>query len=355
MRYVKKILTLVCIFSLTFSFTFSQTSIDEKEKQAIIYGQNAQIIQMEPMVTKVINADMYDYIFTILKDNLWFVIVICICVVFLLYAIILFLSLIIKGILKRFDNSEYIEFGKFKIKNRNYKKHDETQIKEFNVDKFLSMLELLLETELSSSISKTIDVTNSIHSLEMNYTHQCEMIFRNTFSSIKNSYYTELLNYIVDITGFNNSEIHKTKEYFFMDDLLSNVEMLWIDHSKDIISRNGFVEIVDDRRKASNYIDELDELIWQAIDVKKLEVTAISKKELDELIIKVTKDIQPQLENMFVRLGNLKKNIIEKKTNKLNIIDTEIKDSISILLDQIRTKFLSPNITVSNQQETSQT
>ncbi len=345
MCYVKKLLTLVCIFSLSFSFTFSQTNISEKEKQTIIYGTDAQIVQAEPMVTKVMNADMYDYIFAILKDNLWFVIVICICVVLLIYAIILFLSLLIKGILRRFDNSEYIEFGKFKIKNRNYKGRDTSHIKEFDIDKFLCMLELLIETELSSSISKTIDVTNSIHALETNYTHQCEMIFRNTFSSIKNVYYTDILNYIVTVTGFNNSEIHKTKEYFFMDDLLNNVEMLWIDHSKDIISRNGFVEIVEDKKKASNYIDELNELIWQAIDVKKLEVTAINKKDLDDLIISTTKNIQSQLENMFIRLGNLKKNVIEKKENKLKVIDNEIRESIGTLLDQIRIKFLSPNTT----------
>ena len=346
MCHLKKILTMVSIFLLSLSFTFSQTTLTDKEKETIIYGSKSRMIQTEPMVTKVMNADMYDYVFTILKDNLWFVIVICIAVVLTIYVVILFLTFIIKGILKRFDNSEYIEFGKLKIKNRNFKKTEEIQVKTFDIDKFLSMLELLLETELSSSISKTIDVTNSIHALEMNYTHQCEMIFRNTFSSIKNIYYTEILNYIVTVTGFNNSEIHKTKEYFFMDDLLNNVEMLWIDHSKDIISRNGFVEIVEDKKKASNYIDELDELIWQAIDVKKLEVTAINKKDLDELIISITKNIQTQLENMFIRLGNLKKNIIEKKENKLKIIDNEIRESIGTLLDQIRIKFLSPNTTV---------
>lgn len=351
MKFIKFLPFIFCLF-ISSSTLIAQSSLDDKN--SILYGQDAQYIQTEPMVTKVINADMYDYIFTILKDNLWFVVAICIVVVFILYGVIFFLSFIIRGISKKFDNSEYIEFGKLKIKNRHYKPNDVTTVKEFDVDKFISMLEILLETELSNSISKTIDITNSIHSIETNYTHQCEMIFRNTFSNVKNCFYTELLNYIVKITGFSNSEIHKTKEYFFMNDFLTNVEILWIDHSKDIISRNGFIEIINDKKKASNYIEELDELIWQAIDFKKMEVTVIVKKDLDDILDKVSKETESQLENMFVRLGNLKQNVLEKKNIKLHIIDNEIKESLTVLLDQIRTKFLSPNVSVQNNNEEQQ-
>lgn len=353
MRYAKIIFLSCCFFLFSASSLVSQST---NEGPSVIYSSSQEVTARaveQPMVTKVMDADMYDYVFNVLKDNLWFVMVICVLVVLVLYMVILFLSGLLKGLMKRFDNSEYIEFGKLKIKNRNYKGNVEaTTIKEFDVDKFLSMLELLLETELSNSISKTIDITNAIHALETNYNHQCEMIFRNTFSSIRNSYYTEFLNYLVNITGFTNNEVHKTREYFFMDDLLTNIEMLWIDYSKDIISRNGFVDIVEDRKKATSYIAELKDLIWQSIDVKKLEVTVIIKKELDKIITDTFSDIETQLETMFVRLGNLKKNVLEKKNNKLAIVDNDIKDSITSLLDEIRVKFLSPNQSIIHKEET---
>ena len=46
---------------------------------------------------------------------------------------------------------------------------------------------------------------------------------------------------------------------------------------------------------------------------------------------------------MFIRLGNLKKSMIEKKDNKLSIVDTDIKESTNRLLGEIKNKFLSPN------------
>lgn len=352
MRVMKKnLITCISILFFSTSLVCSQTSMSEQEKNTLIYGERSTYIQgnsetdQSQMVTKVMNADMYDYIFTILKDNLWFVVVICIIVVIVLYSIIFILACLIKGIGKKFDNSEYIEFGKFRIKNRNYRGQDQSSsnIRTFDVDKFLSMLSLILESELSNSISRTIDVVNSVHILESNYKCQCESIFKNTFSTIKNEFYLDLIAYIVNITGFANADINKTREYFFISDMLQTADFLWSDHSNDIINRNGFVEIVNDKKKADVYIEELQDIIWQAIDVKKLEVTDIQKSELDEIIIKVQKRTRTNLENMFVRLGNLKKSMIEKKDNKLSIVDTDIKESINRLLSEIKNKFLSPN------------
>lgn len=351
MRVMKKfVITCMAILFFSTSLICSQTTLTEHERNSIIYGERSTYIQgnsetdQNQMVTKVMNADMYDYIFAILKDNLWFVVVICIIVVVVLYSIIFILACLIKGIGKKFDNSEYIEFGKLRIKNRKYKRQDQlSNVRTFDVDKFLSMLSLILESELSNSISRTIDVINSVHILESNYKCQCESIFKNTFSTIKNEFYLDLIAYIVNITGFANADINKTREYFFISDMLQTADFLWSDHSNDIINRNGFVEIVNDKKKADVYIEELEDIIWQAIDVKKLEVTDIQKPELDEIILKVQKRTRTNLENMFIRLGNLKKSMIEKKDNKLSIVDTDIKESTNRLLGEIKNKFLSPN------------
>lgn len=351
MRVMKKfVITCMAILFFSTSLICSQTSLSEHERNSIIYGERSTYIQgnsetdQNQMVTKVMNADMYDYIFTILKDNLWFVVVICIIVVVVLYSIIFILACLVKGIGRKFDNSEYIEFGKLKIKNRKFKRQEQSSnVRTFDVDKFLSMLSLIMESELSNSISRTIDVVNSVHILESNYKCQCESIFKNTFSTIKNEFYLDLIAYIVNITGFANADINKTREYFFISDMLQTADFLWSDHSNDIINRNGFVEIVNDKKKADVYIEELEDIIWQAIDVKKLEVTDIQKPELDEIILKVQKRTRTNLENMFVRLGNLKKSMIDKKDNKLAIVDTDIKESINRLLSEIKHKFLSPN------------
>lgn len=352
MRVMKKFLvTCIAVLFTSISLISSQSA---PNKSLLTSERNSTFIQdnseSEPMVTKVLNADMYDYIFAILKDNLWFVVVICILVVVVLYSIIFLLALLVKGIGKKFDNSEFIEFGKFKIKNRNYKKPEtnSNNTRTFDVDKFLSMLSLILESELSNSISRTIDVVNSVHILESNYKCQCESIFKNTFSTIKNEFYLELIAYIVKITGFANADINKTREYFFISDMLQTADFLWLDHSNDIINRNGFIEIIEDKRKADTYIEELDDIIWQAIDVKKLEVTDIQKPELDEIITKVQKRTRINLENMFVRLGKLKKNMIEKKNNKLSIVDTDIKESINRLLKELKHKFLISHDSNSN-------
>lgn len=349
MRIHKKVVLLFVIVMTSLVTTFSQ-ELSEVEKQKIIYGDSAKISQVESsngqLVTKVVNADMYDYIFNVLKDNLWFVIVICVLVVVILYSIIGLLMFILKSIGKRFDDSEYIEFGKLKIKNKNYKKHDQSSnqnVQVFDVDKFLSILELLMESEISNSISRTIEITNNINMVDSNFKKQCENIFRTSFNTIKNEYYTELLTYIIGITGFSSLDIHKTKEYFFINDFLQTVYNMWVEYTTDIISRNGFVEIVNDRHKSDSYIEELNSIIWQSIDLKKMEVTSIVKKDFDSIIESVSKSTKETMESMFIRVGKLKQSVLEKKEEKMKMIEDDVKESTYKLLYEIKNRFLKPS------------
>ena len=288
---------------------------------------------------------LYDSVFNVLKDNLWFVVVVCILVIVVLYGVVLCIFAIFKWLGKRFENTEYIEIGKLKIKNRNFKPTDNNNtnntVQTFDVQSFMLMVDILLSNEIKQSITKTIDIMNSIHAIENIYNSQCESIFRNTFTNLRNEYHERIVSYASEVTGFTMDSIHRTREYFFISDMLHSAEIFWMDQSKDIISRNGFIEICDDKRKCVDYISELQECIWRAMDVRKLEATVLKKKELDDIINDIMRSTSSQLETMFVRLGNLKKNMVCKKDEKMKYVDSTISDSISNTLRDINRRFFN--------------
>ena len=283
---------------------------------------------------------LYDSVFSVLKDNLWFVVVVCILVIIVLYGLILFIFGLIKWLGKRFEHTEYIEIGKLKIKNRNFKPADaQNNVQTFDIQSFMLMIDIILTNEIKQSITKTIDIMNSIHAIENIYNSQCESIFRNTFTNLRNEYHERMVSYASEVTGFTMDSIHRTREYFFISDMLHSAEIFWMDQSKDIISRNGFIEICDDKRKCADYISELEECIWRAMDVRKLEATVLRKKELDDIIDDVMRSTSSQLETMFLRLGNLKKNMVSKKDEKMKYVDSAISNSIANTLHDIKNRF----------------
>ena len=306
-----------------------QVSIDDEE---IVTTEAPIYIQRE--------ETLYDSVFLVLKDNLWFVVVVCILVIIVLYGLILFIFGLIKWLGKRFEHTEYIEIGKLKIKNRNFKPADaQNNVQTFDIQSFMLMIDIILTNEIKQSITKTIDIMNSIHAIENIYNSQCESIFRNTFTNLRNEYHERMVSYASEVTGFTMDSIHRTREYFFISDMLHSAEIFWMDQSKDIISRNGFIEICDDKRKCADYISELEECIWRAMDVRKLEATVLRKKELDDIIDDVMRSTSSQLETMFLRLGNLKKNMVSKKDEKMKYVDSAISNSIANTLHDIKNRF----------------
>ena len=306
-----------------------QVSIDDGE---IVTTEAPIYIQRE--------ETLYDSVFSVLKDNLWFVVVVCILVIIVLYGLILFIFGLIKWLGKRFEHTEYIEIGKLKIKNRNFKPADaQNNVQTFDIQSFMLMIDIILTNEIKQSITKTIDIMNSIHAIENIYNSQCESIFRNTFTNLRNEYHERMVSYASEVTGFTMDSIHRTREYFFISDMLHSAEIFWMDQSKDIISRNGFIEICDDKRKCADYISELEECIWRAMDVRKLEATVLRKKELDDIIDDVMRSTSSQLETMFLRLGNLKKNMVSKKDEKMKYVDSAISNSIANTLHDIKNRF----------------
>lgn len=326
-------------------YTMQYYSTDGEIERTDVYHipiSNEKSITTEAMYIQR-EETLYDSVFNVLKDNLWFVVVVCILVIVVLYGVILFIFAIFKWLGKRFENTEYIEIGKLKIKNRNFKPADtkNNNAKTFDVQSFMLMVDVLLSNEIKQSIANTIDVMNSIHAIENIYNSQCESIFRNTFTNLRNEYHERIVSYASDITGFTMDSIHRTREYFFISDMLHSAEIFWMDQSKDIISRNGFIEICDDKRKCLDYISELQECIWRAMDVRKLEATVLKKKELDDIINDIMLSTSSQLETMFVRLGNLKKNMVCKKDEKMKYVDSTISNSIENTLRDINRRFFN--------------
>ena len=315
---------------------------DESERTNVyqVPVNDGKTITSEPPVYIYHEETLYDSVFSVLKDNLWFVVVVCILVIIVLYGLILFIFGLIKWLGKRFEHTEYIEIGKLKIKNRNFKPADaQNNVQTFDIHSFMLMLDIILTNEIKQSITKTIDIMNSIHAIENIYNSQCESIFRNTFTNLRNEYHERMVSYASEVTGFTMDSIHRTREYFFISDMLHSAEIFWMDQSKDIISRNGFIEICDDKRKCADYISELEECIWRAMDVRKLEATVLRKKELDDIIDDVMRSTSSQLETMFLRLGNLKKNMVSKKDEKMKYVDSAISNSIANTLHDIKNRF----------------
>jgi hypothetical protein len=147
------------------------------------------------------------------------------------------------------------------------------------------------------------------------------------------------------------SKIHSTREYFFITDLVHDAQTAWLELSKEIVSRNGFVEILSDISKADQYIDELNGCIFRTIDIHKLESTELDKTEMDEILENINKKFKSKLENMFMRLGKLKVAMLDKKKAKLEYIDTNIKTSVSDVIREVEQKFLTDTVgNLQNQQ-----
>jgi hypothetical protein len=303
-------------------------------------------IDMEPVaeVASTTGMTVQEIILNALLNNAWIIVIICITVVVILYAVIGLLTYVFKWLGHKFENSEYIEFGKFKIKNRNYRRNEPAtencMLNGLEIKRFLTLIDLLISNELTSIIQKVVETLTVINIIENNYKDQCNNIFKTSFTIISNTYHERLIAYACKVSNFTIDKINKTREYFFISEMLHNLEMLWLEKSNDIIKRNGFVEILEDRSRASHYIDELNNCISQAIDIKRMEVTALVKSDIDDIISDLVKETKGIFEDMFYHLGELKKTMIEKKNKKMNQIDTSVKECIEGIMSDITSKLL---------------
>lgn len=307
--------------------------------------QVATVNPPPPMNNEALQDDVQISIVNLFKDHIGVLILAILAIVVIVLILYSAISKIVDLIgNKIFKNNEYIEFGKLRIKNKTKEGKMLNNTRLIDINSFINMLDILLTNTIDNAISKTIETTNSINNIEKDYVNSCSNIFRAVYTDIGNAYYHGLINYACKKINMDLSKIHNTREYFFIADLVHDTQNTWLELSKEIINRNGFIEILQDITKADQYIDELDGCIFRTIDVHKLESTELDKAEIDEILNDINKKFKNKLENMFVRLGKLKTSMIEKKRIKVEYIETDIKNSVSDVIKEVEQKFLLDNI-----------
>lgn len=282
-----------------------------------------------------------------LKNNIPLLVVLCTTILIALYMIMGFLLTIFKKISTHFENVETFEFGKLKIRNKYYKPktNDDTKnitsiLNGLNPSRFLSLLDLIISNKLTTVSQKIVESIMAINSIENVYQRDCDTIFRTTFSAITNDYHEELITYACKVTGFSVDRINRTREYFFISDMITNLKNLWLVKSNEIIERNGFVDILNDRHKADVYINELTECFSQAFNLRQLEVTELKKSEIDDIINDINKNDLNNFYNMFIRLGELKKQMLEKREKRMSAINKCVIESVGELIEDVSSKIL---------------
>ena len=272
--------------------------------------------------------------------------------------IFLFLSSIVKIFEKLLSKTEYIKLGFLTFKNKNHI-NDETKINNHEVDIniFIQILDVIMTAELEKFSSEIITSTKDIRKIEDTYDDQAHNIFNKTLNTVKTEYHDRLLVIAMDTTGFDLLRIKNSREYFFILDLLRDFEIDWLKCSKEITRRNGFIEFLNDKNKSKDYIEELQECIFQCIDSRKLDMTEIKRDELEESLKTVNTEMYNSLEKMFTNLANLKKTMLLKREAKLKHIDDTVKNSATNIITMIKTRILDNmfnNTLQSQHQETSE-
>lgn len=272
--------------------------------------------------------------------------------------IFLFLSSIVKIFEKLLSKTEYIKLGFLTFKNKNHI-NDETKINNHEVDIniFIQILDVIMTAELEKFSSEIITSTKDIRKIEDTYDDQAHNIFNKTLNTVKTEYHDRLLVIAMNTTGFDLLRIKNSREYFFILDLLRDFEIDWLKCSKEITRRNGFIEFLNDKNKSKDYIEELQECIFQCIDSRKLDMTEIKRNELEESLKTVNTEMYNSLEKMFTNLANLKKTMLLKREAKLKHIDDTVKNSAANIITIIKTRIIDNmfnNTLQSQYQETSE-
>lgn len=256
--------------------------------------------------------------------------------------IFLFLTLTTKLFEKLLSKTEYIKLGFLTFKNKkNINNETKINTHEVDINIFIKILDVIMTAELEKFSSEIITATKDIRKIEDTYDDQAHNIFNKILNSVKTEYHDRLLVVAMNTTGFDLIRIKNSREYFFILDLLRDFEIDWLKCSKEITRRNGFIEFLNDKNKSKDYIEELQECIFQCIDSRKLDMTEIKRDELEESLKTVNVEMYSSLEKMFTNLANLKKLMLLKREAKLKYIDDTVKNSATNIIMMIKTRILN--------------
>lgn len=270
--------------------------------------------------------------------------------------IIILVIVIIKSIMTTIKENEYVKIGPLLIKNKASSKksklvksnpdeiNPENSSKIIGIQTFMSIIDVVMSVELERIIMNSINASNDINKIESDYDKESEATFNKNFITISNEFHNKFVTAASIKIGFDLERITKTREYFFITDLLSGYKEAWMNQTKEITRRNGFIDFLDDKTKIKPYIEELNDCIFQSIDIKKLESTELTKADLEVVIEEVTCTNYGVLERMFMKLATMKKTMLQKRNDKLEYIDEMIKTAIYNILTNVNDKMLNNSL-----------
>lgn len=264
---------------------------------------------------------------------------ICVYCTIIILIFLIIVSIITKLLSLLFRNIDSIKFGKFDLKLRKFKK-DNSQSKEIDFSQLLKNFELITKMELKYVVNEIISATNDIHIIETEYDKSVKAVFEKNFSILERDLHDKFVQLACEETKFDLINIKNTREYFFILDLLSEYQIIWMSNAKDITRRNGFVDFLNDKSKAETYINELIESINQCIDMGKLESTVLPKSRIDEIIKESYKKYYMSLEKMFLSLASMKEKMLQKRKDKFEYIDNSVISISEKIIHEIKENVL---------------
>lgn len=264
---------------------------------------------------------------------------ICVYCTIIILIFLIIVSIITKLLSLLFRNIDSIKFGKFDLKLRKLKK-DNSQTKEIDFSQLLKNFELITRMELKYVVSEIISATNDIHIIETEYDKSVKTVFEKNFSILERDLHDKFVQLACEETKFDLINIKNTREYFFILDLLSEYQIIWMSNAKDITRRNGFVDFLNDKSKAETYINELIESINQCIDMGKLESTVLPKSRIDEIIKESYKKYYMSLEKMFLSLASMKEKMLQKRKDKFEYIDNSVISISEKIIHEVKENVL---------------
>lgn len=265
--------------------------------------------------------------------------------------IILLLILLIKVITCFYNNTlgkaETIKIGKIELKNRktNFDCKHVTQVDSagttIDINSFMNILDMIMTVKIERISANSVALSNEIHVIEVQYDLRVQDIFSKMFSIVESELQDRLVQLACESTNIDIIKIKNTREYFFIQFLLREYEKVWNEQAKEITRRNGFVEFLEDKSKAKNYICELNNSIYQCLDMGNLESTDIKKSDIDRVVQECNEKHYLIMEKMFLNLAGIKKSMLIKRKDKLDFIDHDIKDITKNILQDIYDKILT--------------
>jgi len=303
------------------------------------------------------NQQLNETLNYILQQNIKPVIFLATIIVFaIIFLVIGIIYLVMRGV----SGYKELNIGPIKLKNKNAQEENsegETELKyvdssnnnnTISVNVFINILDVILSSQLKLVIRNCIDASEKLEKIYKAYDDYVEAEFNRVLLSLKNEYYTVLLNLINEIYAKKGEEnsVKKSNEYVFVSSLLDEFEKHWKMVAKEITRRNGFVEFKIDTTRSENYIKDMKNCIFNCIDASKISYTEFDMDTLKAKLTEVNDRFNHNIEVMLLELSDAKIKMFDKRDYQLRKIDEITNSATTNILNGILSKFLNSKKTI---------